>query len=219
MIKSVLKQNKYIKNAYDRFKKKWKRYWIQKDGLKELSLITRTLNNNEIMSFADFGTMLGLIREGKLLEHDLDIDVGVICKGDNSKKIERLFCKMNYHKSREFVVQGKLAEQSFEKNWIKIDIQYYYEDACDDKMFCFLFYNRNTIKDGYWQTVKKRCNKVNKVKQVRVKQYRIYIPENAEELLECKYGTSWKTPDKGWNYWEGPNTERIDDLGKLYTSK
>lgn len=213
MIKSFLRQNKFTKTAYANAKKKWKRYWIQKNGIKELSVVTKVLNKNGILAFADFGTLLGLVREKRLLKHDLDIDIGVINSNNTCKKIEKIFNRLNYKKSREFMVDGIVAEQSFVKKRIKIDIQYYFD--LEDGMFCYLFYNKNLIKEGYWQAVKKKCSKVNNVQMIDIKNHSIYIPNNAEDLLVDKYGDNWRTPDTGWLYWEGPNTIKADVLGKL----
>ena len=43
----------------------------------QLRWIVELLDGAGIAYWADSGTLLGLVREGKLLEHDRDIDIGV----------------------------------------------------------------------------------------------------------------------------------------------
>lgn len=215
VIKDFLKRNKITSKYYIMLRKMRQRYYIHKNGLGDLGKFTNKLNSQGIITFADFGTLLGLVREGQLLKHDLDIDVGVFGKdNDTSMKVEECFLEEGYYKAREFEINNRIAEQSYKKKGTKIDIQYYFSDDNKD-MFCYLFYNQDAIKKGYWSTVIKKCPIINEVKTICVNKNEIYIPVNANEVLEYKYGPNWDKPDKGWVYWEGPNTYKIDELGHL----
>lgn len=45
------------------------------DRNKELTFITNLLSKNKIQYWLNNGTLLGIYREGKVLEHDKDIDI------------------------------------------------------------------------------------------------------------------------------------------------
>lgn len=202
---------KYSESLYNTFV----RYWLRKNGLPEISKVTLKLNGNGVRSFADFGTLLGLVREGCLIAHDLDIDIGVIVKDDSVyDKVKNLFFEMGYRISREFAVSGSVKEQTFIGQHIKIDIFYYFPYD-DEKIYCFLFYTDEDVNAAQYKSVKKICPAINDIRIREFSGHRIAVPENALEFVESKYGKQWRTPEKGWVYWQGPNTQRSDELGEL----
>ena len=50
--------------------------------------IVTLLNKNDIPHFAAAGTCLGIVREGKPLKHDQDIDIGIMDENWDPKKQE-----------------------------------------------------------------------------------------------------------------------------------
>lgn len=191
-------------------------FLFRKNALKYLAKVTDELNINGVTAFADFGTLLGLVREGRILKHDRDVDVGVLCTSpDIFDRIDSIFMKMGFRMSHEFTTDGEVRERSYTRDGVKIDIQYYFADEEDSSlMYCWLFYGpvEGTF-NREWYTVLKKCPKVEKLREITVKGKKIRIPANAETLLEYKYGKGWTKPDKGWNYWEGPNTVKMDVTG------
>lgn len=214
-LKSVVKKNQLISDNYRYIRDHWKRYWIHRDGIALISEITTVLNQNGIIAFADFGTLLGLVREGHLLQHDLDIDIGAIAYSqDIVGKISQLLTPLSYKLAREFIVGDEIKEQSYKKNHVRIDIQLYFMDG--KSMVCYLFH-RKTPEEDVCYAVEKRCEIVGKVEKQLFDGRTIHIPVNAEQLLVDKYGNNWRTPDKGWVFWEGPNTQLTNIIGKPRT--
>lgn len=202
----------------NKIKKGLKRHSIQKHGLSYLSEVTKALNERGILSFADFGTLLGIIREQGLLKHDLDIDVGVMITSETDyRTISSVMEKLHYVKSREFTIDGRVKEQSYFRKFIKVDLQYYTGDPEDSALMnCYLFYNPGRDpSETRWKSVVKKCPRVKSVRSVAVQGHPIDVPDNAEDILVYKYGPNWKKPDKGWVYWEGPNTYPSDAIGDL----
>ena len=60
-----------------------KRKNVQKYGIEVLCELKLIFDKLGIINFADFGTLLGLIRDDKLLSHDLDLDYGIITETYN----------------------------------------------------------------------------------------------------------------------------------------
>ena len=215
MIKELLKKNKRLNTLIVKAGKKRRIKQIQKLGIEELEKVTNTLNNSGICAFADFGTLLGLMREGGPLKHDADMDVGIILQNDNTVK-EADFClkSLGYKRFRQFSINDSIKERSYIKNHVKMDLQFYTVEEETGLMFCYLFYNKPIdIKKKYWKSVIKKCPLVEDIKTINIKNHLIYVPKNAEDILRYKYGDSWRIPDKSWVYWEGPNTFTVNDIG------
>lgn len=45
----------------------------------------------------------------------------------------------------------------------------------------------------------------------------IALPEDPELLMTEKYGPTWRTPDKGWIYWESPAAKKLEEIGYFKT--
>jgi hypothetical protein len=81
-----------------------KRVHIQKHGRELLQHVYILLTAEEVTFFVDFGTLLGIIREERLLGHDLDIDFGVIIEDAHTReKVQRALknggCELKKHLS------------------------------------------------------------------------------------------------------------------------
>lgn len=217
MIRDILKKNAFLRQAIVRFGLKRRIWMVQKFGLREIEAVTEELNRKGICSFADFGTLLGLTREGHLLKHDSDADIGIVLKDEGTvKEAGAAMESMGYRLVREFTVNDCVVEQSYMKHHLKIDFQIYTVEEKTGLMYCYLFYNPGKDpKAQYWKSVIKKCPVVEKTEAVEIDSHRIFVPEKTEEILESKYGTNWKVPDKSWVYWEGPNTYPVEENGFL----
>lgn len=193
-----------------------KRKNLQKNGIKTIALIQRLLEQSEKKFYLDMGTLLGIIREGRILSHDLDIDVAVYIS--NAAEIEDFVqylvsngCVHTY----SYVSQTLgVLEDSFVVNDIKFDINYYTTE--NGKDICYLAYvpNENQIVTKELNVVKLTCNAVNNTTKREFFDFLVNIPENPECYLAERYGENWRVPDKGWVYWKGPSTQPIDDTCK-----
>ena len=155
-----------------------------------------------------------MVRERKLLDGDADIDIGVILKhGEEMQKADSILESMGYKLLREFTVDKGIKEQSYIKHHVKIDLQFYFMENTD-MMYCYLFYNPSgNAKEKYWKSVIKECPAVGSTEIVKIENHHIHIPENAEVILEYKYGNNWRVPDRSWDYWKGPYTYSTDKSG------
>ncbi len=217
MVKQILKKSSTGRKIIEELGTKRKRYYIQKYGIKELQIITAALQSKGICAFADFGTLLGIMREKGLLKHDADIDIGIIVnKPETIEMSDSVMQNFGYKLMREFTVSEGVAEQSYIKRHIKIDFQCYFPEQETALMYCYLFYNPGKdSKKQYWKSVIKKCPKVEGIKEISIEGRAISVPQNAEEILSYKYGENWRIPDKSWVYWEGPNTYPTNEMGFL----
>lgn len=193
-----------------------KRKKIKKNGIRTIHYIQSLLEKTKIPFFFDMGTLLGVVREGRLLGHDMDVDVAV-CSGDpeNIDFVKKTLIENGcFHQCRYEVEGVGVAEDSFSINDIKFDISYYYRDGDSD--LCYLSYTRpeKVYEPCTMDVVELRCQHVGQLKMVFFKGKMITIPEDAEFYLEQRYGINWRIPDKNYIYWKGPSASPIPNVGR-----
>lgn len=222
-IKSFLKTNVLTKDLYrwlynkkysDRIEKNKR---LQQYGNETLKFIQQVLDEHEISFFFDMGTLLGIIREGKIIAHDLDIDIAIIRK--NSEEIEKVRkilseagCQIKYSYECESI---GVVEDSFCVNEIKFDINYYYLGEESD--YCYLMYKNPELKyerNEELSVVELHCSKICKIVKTDFMGGQVNIPENAKDYLEERYGKNWRVPDPDWIYWKGPSAVPINAKGR-----
>ena len=171
--------------------------------------------------FLEGGTLLGMYREGKLIEFDYDADIGIII--DNSKYTNKQNMKNYVNK----IIRLILADSSFKSIIVCDDEDYYYLLNIFDKHMNHIdlsfFYknffnepNNNSLYTGcpsaftplLWD-----CSDFNLVRQnFAGKEY--WVPDDIEKYLVENYGENWKTPIKSFSNYE--NIPKQCKLGCFY---
>lgn len=195
-----------------------KRQRIQANGLQLLVVVQELLAREGIACFADFGTLLGLVREGRLLSHDLDVDLGVIVHEEaDFARIRIALERFGMRLWREYRVDDRLVESSFRMLGVKVDLGYYEVDERASKVW--LLYREPDRKYGPRErdVVEMTYSPVREMTTISVQGADIRIPANAEELLAEKYGPTWRVPDENWVYWESPAATKIAAEGTFVT--
>lgn len=158
-------------------------------NLKDINKVCKELN---VPCWLQDGTLLGLIRDGQLIPWDNDADMG--CHEENwnpliSEKLKELNFKVEDRKG---------IGPRYTRNNNSVDI----------------FIHR-TEPNGLWSwsafrgRVEYRFDvppfqPIEKVFWDEI----FLIPENPENWLEIKYGKTWRTPRRRWNYATDPANSR-----------
>lgn len=170
-------------------------------ALKMLEDVCTVLEKNNVEFWLESGTLLGIVRESRLLPWDNDIDIAVkeeyldklleslseisslgyrirtkVFKKDNSpfkKDITRIIKIRNY---RFFFLKGKVTLDIYIK--FKKDNKYFYQCGETKKSTSAIFYE--------------------KLEEIEFNLKKYKIPNNHEKYLTNKYG-NWKVVDKKWN--------------------
>lgn len=195
-----------------------KRAKLQAKGLQMITVVQGVLAREGIVCFADFGTLLGLVREGRLLAHDLDIDLGVVATDDiDIVRIRIALERFGFKVWREYRVGGRLVESSFRMLGLKVDLNYY--EVTDDFAKTWLLYRDPELSYGPQErdVVEMTYSPIGEFSTINVSGHDIQIPANAEQLLVEKYGPTWRVPDKNWIYWASPASTKIPDKGSFIT--
>lgn len=183
-----------------RFKYRLENSNFKKEGDNILKIAHTALSEINLFYWFEFGTLLGVVRDGKLIEHDTDIDIGVFLD-DYSIEIERTLIKHGFRKIHRFEIDGGKygLEESYELNGVSFDIFYFTKS--NDGMFCHLFpfdENKNHI-------VRELFTSASTFKTVEWQGFRINIHEDSDQRLRDTYGDytikikDWYTPDAALN--------------------
>ncbi|MBR5451684.1 MAG: hypothetical protein IKV36_01680 [Clostridia bacterium] len=226
-VKDFFRENKltsaafrFLKNIRKRDeakRKQQKRETLQKNGIALVHLI-QDLLAEEFFHF-DMGTLLGIIREGRLLGHDIDVDIALHIKGKEGvtrirEVLESKGCQLN---SSFCVDEIGVVEDSFYVMGIKFDVAYYFEK--EDKDVTYLMYKNpyNPPQDGFFNVVELSCSPIRELTQVDFGGKMINVPKESEKYLAERYGENWRIPDKNYIYWKGPSTKPTDYIGRKTT--
>lgn len=171
-----------------------------KHGDNVLALANKAFEEAGVFYWLEFGTLLGVYRDGRLIEHDTDIDVGVFID-QHKPALEESLLKYGFKKKKEFLVEDGLIgkEQTFELNKISLDIFYF--TKTDVGMHCHLF----PFDEKGERIVRQINTQVNTFKSMEWQNLKVNIPIDTDQRLKDTYGNykikikDWYTPDAALN--------------------
>lgn len=182
---------RYIKNYVEKKQNKslFKFSSFKNNASQALEDIAEVLKKANIEMFLVSGTFLGCIREGRILGHDKDVDVG-IWDEYSQEYISRLI-----QKSGKFYLHAPLSEKIVKArhlNGVLVDV--------------FFHYKENGLI--YHEGVKCRwANKPFELKEYKFIGKKYLGAKNYDLYLKENYG-NWKTPKKEFDYvLDTPNVE------------
>ena len=179
---------------------KWHR--VNKNINLSVPMIERENVNSEISNVIEFlndikscnyffscGTALGLVREGKLLDWDTDVDIDVINPTEFIiEDIINQMEKLDYSFQRVLKRKGKYSQIVFIKEpYHSIDFCFWYKDK------------NNWINDVPETHFFKRVHPLtiyNKFKEITINNIDFRIPYNTDLYFKLLYGEDWQTPKK-----------------------
>lgn len=206
--------NRKIKRKQETAKKLLQEKGI--DLLKQVELALAKYNDG-LLYFADYGTLLGIVRDKKFIDWDMDVDYGLISNSSlDLCEFENHLEKYGFIKVREYKYHDEIKEQTYSYCGLTIDFFIKTDDGKNSVAYGFY------IKNGYkYKNIDSRH--VREVRYVRILNVKkeefcginVTIPLNAEEYLESAYSKNWRTPDPEWddNNSENRNVTLLNDLG------
>ena len=179
----ILHRFKYLKKNRD----------FKANGNEVLLKAKEALDEIGIKFWLDYGTLLGVYRDGKLISYDTDVDVGVFLS-DYSSKIISAMEKHGFNYERKIVVDnGAYAmEQSFSYRNVKIDLFYYRKEG--DKMISHLF----PLNDQKKFVVREIYTTYSGFTSIKFLDQDFTIPKDTELRLKETYGEEWRIPISNW---------------------
>ena len=196
--------NLYYKLRFGRRLNRKQKYFISENG-ELFHKFTQILNDNDVVFWLEFGTLLGFYREHDFIKHDFDLDIGVYIA--DAEKIRKVLTDNGFTLVRNFNAKDGGKEESYRYLHTTIDLFYFRVDEQNPAIqYC------NMFKSPVFPVKKKHLNKELKrtVKRKEVpnsgferavfKGCDIYIPKKTEEHLKAHYGKNFMIPDPGFSH-------------------
>lgn len=195
----ILKNKKYLKK---------RNIAIHSNGIKKIEMLSKHIST---MIFVDYGTLLGVIRDKKIIEWDDDIDLGIIINDLFTwNNLEEIMYSFGFKKKHEFVYNNEITEQNYEKDYVSMDFFRHYEANAYSISYV---YDRNKNKKypagNLWDVMEFKTPSINGISYVTINGAKIPVPDNAEEYLSFVYGKDWRIPNPNWHTGDGPATKRL----------
>lgn len=215
-IKQYLKRFKFARKIAIKIVSPAKIKAIKKEGYKTLWEIDSAMQQIGIKYIVDFGTLLGFVREGGFISHDIDVDIGILYANEKEKlKIKTKMESLGFVRSEYFTIDSEIKEESYSKQGVKVDFFYYEKDSISS--WCYIFYripNKRYDSLETFSAGKYTYDLINEIEYINIKGHLIPVPKNPEKILIEKYGENWRIPEKNWHYWTAPSIEYCDFYGK-----
>ena len=175
-------------------------------ALAGLSVAAKVLRDRNVTFWLSCGTLLGCVRDGDLIPHDSDVDIGVLHEGDKDSLLGA-FIDVGFKLQRKCEVDGVLHEWTLTMNGALLDIFFHFHD---DRGLYMCVPGPNGAHGQY------RFPSLQGTRTAMLASQEYPIPINAEQMLELQYGPSWRVPQAGWSFWSDPcNIERHSADAKL----
>jgi hypothetical protein len=161
--------------------------YIIRDILRRIAIETFTaLNNNNVDYWADFGTLLGIIRDNDIILGDNDVDVSVVdtpLLHEKMKQVTEDLLKKGYKTVR----QSWPAYRVY-KWWFFCDV---YLNTFDEK---------NEQYVGYEENISIPAKYIGNTQKIIWEKYNLQFnaPEDINGTLSWRYGTDYMTPRRGF---------------------
>lgn len=153
--------------------------------------INDDLKSAGVQAFASSGTLLGLIREGKLLSHDNDIDLVVVLSSRTEEEAAREWLSLC-----DKLIGGGIAMSRSEWSGVTLKLQkingfgvdlFPAWVGADDEVYIFPYCYGNLNRDQIFPLHKNTASG-------------LMIPNDSEAVLKENYGVDWNHPDEGWSF-------------------
>ncbi len=182
----------------------------RKEAYQMLHDVCKLLDNHNIPYVLEAGTLLGIIRENRLLPWDNDVDLTISAvDAEKLKQIKHLFWKMGYRSKLRNHKWDAGPIQKGKPRILKIQTRQYFFFKKDSLLDIFIKYK---VGNEYLWTVDDKHPVLKRCPAFFYDQKVIFpfdgglftVPEKYEEYLAYHYGKNWKTPIREWNF-------RLDD--------
>ncbi len=167
--------------------------------------VTQVLKNNEIPYWLEGGTLLGVIRENRLLPWDNDMDISI--RFEDVDRLMSILWKVNlkyylyrfktfkqddfpFHKGDVRIVKIFNRKWIFDKGDLSLDI--FIKKRVDDQRFWYVGVKRYTKK-----SVPARF--YDDLTEIKFGKKNVSVPRDYEGYLTYRYG-DWRTPVKEWDF-------------------
>lgn len=196
---------------------------MHEKGNEILLLVNDVIDNTGIILWIEWGTLLGYIREGKLIDHDYDLDFATWeLRPDEYKKLVSSLEGKGFFLVRQFKNRDSIVSETYQYKGVLVDIDY-----CQKSKEKCVFYEYDIEKDTIIHKDKKtyRYEKLGvyiysfpvfRVEKTKFQNgIECYVPENVDSQIAYRYGEDWKIPNPEHNWKDLNNYEYIGSVPRF----
>ncbi len=192
---------------------------INEKGSAIIGEVEEALSSSGLEYFATCGTLLGLIRENRLLKNDYDLDYAILVNDEDSwNKLETAIKGKGYSKVHFFTLDGKITEQTY-RSPSGIDVDFF-GHFFEGKELCFYAYDKIEGEDyptpSHWTTYMFHTGVYDGVKKIDTQLGTVTVPQNAEEYLAYNYNDDWRIPDPNYVAYTGKGCSMLKGKYGIY---
>lgn len=155
-----------------------------------------------VPAFITYGTLLGAVRDGKLIGHDNDIDIGYMSDQDNPADVAR----------ESFQIQHELSRRGWNVQRVSggfVQVDFDQPDAVVPHVDVFAcFYVGERFYQVFAVEADLPRSAILPLGEVALNGERLPAPADPEALLEATYGPSWRVPDPSFQFDAPEETRR-----------
>lgn len=175
---------------------------IKKNKLHLINALELIKKDNKYIFWLDYGTLLGAVRNGKIISYDYDIDISMN-KESWSPELKHYLYEYGFVFIKEINVNNIIYEETYSFNGILIDI--FYCEIDNDRIKTPVF---RPFKNHDWPSSISYFGGVelyifdnfySGLKEINFEDKLFFIPNNFHEQLNSYYGNDYLIPIKNWN--------------------
>ena len=147
------------------------------------------------------GTLLGIVREGGILKHDVDIDFTIPPGSASPEQVLRLVLGLEFKFFWAWAYEGKIANIAFVFKGVHVDFDFLVPEEGHWSQLNFtklegMEYDKD---DRSWSVLACPMPIVENVQEFYADQLgmKLMVPENYDQYLSAEYG-EWRVPDSMW---------------------
>ena len=181
---------------------------LLRENFQEVLKIIYNSQLNKYDLWLDFGTLLGFYRENDFINHDLDMDFGIIINDyDDFLEKEKYLIKKGFSRTKEFYYKNRLVELSYSYKGLNVDFIVYRRKA-DVIESDTIFFMTNALGKPTRYEVYNYSLPFSELEEHNFKAVEIKVPNNAREYLSKLYGEDFEVPNTNYNWKENPIYKR-----------
>ncbi len=165
-----------------------------KYGLDAFNVFCRTLNDINCSYWPEFGTLLGIYREGDFIKHDNDFDFGSFIQNRDTIISALKNAGIELIHTYRCPDLEYIREDTFSYRGVHIDVFYFHSIGKKDYCHTFVPFE---VNDGMQLHYKIKIFEFDAIslKEIDFKNLKISIPADTQSHLKVSYGENFMTPD------------------------
>ncbi|MBF1209447.1 MAG: LicD family protein [Gemella morbillorum] len=186
-----------------------RRSFLLRENFQEVLKIIYNSQLNKYDLWLDFGTLLGFYRENDFINHDLDMDFGIIINDyDDFLEKEKYLIKKGFSRTKEFYYKNRLVELSYSYKGLNVDFIVYRRKADVIESDTIFFMTNALGKPTRYEVYNYRLP-FSELEGHNFKAVEIKVPNNTREYLSKLYGEDFEVPNTNYNWKENPIYKRV----------